>query len=263
MTTRIQSLLEMLDERPDMDNSAVFDPLWGIYTELRAKLDARFPLAPDPATADLQPFEGFPGSEARGFVSGWSGGDVDWMIHSWIGQPKRGFINMHLTTWLGPRTRVPHLGFALGTIPDVFFYMDYVPRSDLMTDTGYLDRYYEPVNARSIALRQHPQLTPFISKSLYVRQALSETAFVYTCKPATENYALIRELAHEMLDRWLGWLDEAPEVPLEERPALAARDVFVRRTVAERDPANPIAVKLFGAEMEQRLVRTLWGGHRS
>jgi hypothetical protein len=65
-----------------------------------------------------------------------------------------------------------------------------------------------------------------------------------------------------MIDRWLDWVDEAEPVAESERTALSERDLFVRRTVAERDPDNQIAVRLFGAEMTDKLVRSLWGGER-
>ncbi|NJN44722.1 MAG: red chlorophyll catabolite reductase, partial [Anaerolineae bacterium] len=51
-------------------------------------------------------------------------------------------------------------------------------------------------------------------------------------------------------------------VPAEDRPALAARDLHLRRSICERDPANAIAVRLFGEEMTESLVRALWGGDR-
>ena len=58
--------------------------------------------------------------------------------------PPLGFTNMHVTAWLGPHIDVPHLGIAWGTLPDLWFYIDYNPRSDLMLDTDALDKYWEP-----------------------------------------------------------------------------------------------------------------------
>jgi hypothetical protein len=65
-----------------------------------------------------------------------------------------------------------------------------------------------------------------------------------------------------MLDRWLIWVDEAERVPEKAREALAARDLWLRRTSAERDPGNKLAVQLLGAELTDKLVRSLWGGDR-
>lgn len=257
----IKSLIEMVDERPNMDNSSVFERLWAVLAELRAKIDARFVLQSDASSADLQPYSNTDGS-AKGFLSTFSGPEIDWLVHSNIGTPTSSFTNMHLTAWLGPQIRVPHLGMALGTVPDLFFYMDYIPRVDLFTDLAYLDRYYEPVNARYLELRADERLSPFTSKALYMRQSQSHTSMCYVTKASDEALALVRVLGHEMVDRWLKWVDEAESTPVEERKALAERDLLIRRAIAERDPANPIGVRLFGQEFADRLVRTLWGGDR-
>lgn len=257
----VKSLLELIDERPDLDRSSTFAQLWQIMSELRQKLDARFELHPDPSTADLQPYQSLDG-DAKGFLSTFSGKEIDWMVHSYIGNPRQSFTNMHLTVWLGPHSRVPHFGMALGTMPDIFMYIDYVPRVDLMTDLDYLDRYYEPVNASHLALRKDTRFSPFISKSLYMRQSQSQTSHCYLVPPSDDALTTIRDLAHEMLDRWLGFQAEAAQVPTAERPALADRDLFIRRAIAERDPANVMGERLFGAELTNRLVRALWGGDR-
>lgn len=260
-TATVKSLFELLGERPDVDNSEVFVQLWEILGELRAKLDARFVLHADDSTADLQPYQSQNG-EAKGLLSAFSGPEVDWLVHSYIGNPKASFTNMHLTCWLGPQTDVPHLGIALGTMPDVFFYIDYVPRADLVTDLEYLDTYYEPANARYLEFQKDARFSPFVSKALYMRQSQSSTSLCGLCKPTPDAIELLREALHEHVDRWLGWLDEPPRVEASRQAALAARDEHVRRAIAERDPANPIGEMLFGQALAGRLVRALWGGDR-
>lgn len=257
----LQSIEEMAAARDGEDNRALFEKLWQITGELRAKVDARFELHADSSTAELQPFEA-PGGAGRGFLSAFAGPEVDWLVHSWIGRPETGFTNMHLTLYLGPQVRVPHFGFALGTAPDIFMYMDYQPRCDLMTDLDALDRYYEPVNESFLKLREDERFSPFISRCLYMRQTQSQTSHCYIVKPSEETLEIISRLGHEMMDRWLGWLDEAEPVPEAERAALAARDLQVRRQIVERDPANVMGVKLFGEERVKQLLRALWGGGR-
>ncbi|MBE7513601.1 MAG: red chlorophyll catabolite reductase [Anaerolineales bacterium] len=251
----------MVNEHPSEDRSAIFEDLWGILAELRAKMDARFMLHPHPSTADFQPYTSLTG-EAKGFLSGFSGNEIDWLIHSYIGNPKASFTNMHLTAWLGAQTRVPHWGMALGTSPDIFLYMDFVPRADLVSDLDYLDRYYEPLNARYLDFQKDPNFSPFVSKSLYMRQSQSATSLCFLCKPRAENVAKIRTTAHAMLDQWIAYVDAAPPVPEDERAALARRDLHVRRAIAERDPANPMGEILFGKPLAERLIRALWGGDR-
>lgn len=256
-----ESILDMVDARPSVDNREVFDALWAIVGELRAKLDARFELEPDPSVADLQPYpapDGAPG----GFLSAFSGPEIDWLVQSWVGTPGTSFSNMHLTVYLGPQVRVPHFGFALGTTPDIFVFMDYTPRSDLALDLASLDRYYEAANESFLKMRRDERFSPFVSQSLYMRQAQSQTSHCYIVPASEDTLAVIRELAHEMLDRWLAWVDEAEPVPPGERAALAARDLSMRRTICERDPANALGVRIFGQAFTDRLVRALWGADR-
>lgn len=258
----IKSVVEMLAERPPIDNMPVFDRLWSLSAALRKKVEARFTLSLDPTCRDLQAYQGLPGTGAQGSQSTFSGPEIDWFVHSWIGNPQYGFCNVHITLWLGPQINAPHFGLAVATVPDLFFYMDYIPRVDLMTDLAYLDRYYEPMNDPHLEFRKRPEMAYFTSKSLYVRQALSETAYCYTAKVEDANLSTVENLAHTMLDRWLKWVDEAEPVPAEARPALAARDLAIRRNIAERDPANVVGERLFGKEFTDRLVRGLWGGDR-
>ncbi|MCO5197195.1 MAG: red chlorophyll catabolite reductase [Anaerolineae bacterium] len=258
-TTR--SIAEMIEDRPAVDNQEAFDALWHITSELKAKVDARFDLTMDPCSAEFQPYHSSTG--AKGFLSTFAGPEIDWLVYSWIGTPQTSFTNMHLTISLGPQIDVPNFGFALGTAPDIFMYMDYLPRTDPWTDMAYFDTYYEPANARFLQLRNDSRFSPFVSQDASMRLYQSPTSLCFMVPPTDETLALIRETAHEMLDRWLGWVDSADPSPVADRPAIAQRDEYIRRTVAERDPANAIAVRLFGQEMTDRLIRTLWGGNRT
>lgn len=125
-----------------------------------------------------------------------------------------------------------------------------------------MDRYYEPVNQAYLALQSDSRFEPYVSKTLYIRQAQSHTSLCYTCPVTNETLGLLQAVAHEMMDRWLFWVDEAKPVAESERAALSERDLLVRRVIAEHKPDNQIAVRLFGAEMTDKLVRSLWGGDR-
>ncbi|BAZ32718.1 red chlorophyll catabolite reductase [Cylindrospermum sp. NIES-4074] len=251
----------MVKQEIEANKTTLFEQLWGITNELRQKLDARFQVQPDPSTQNLQSYSGSTG-ETQGSLNTFTGKEIDWLVHSWLRDRQSGFSNMHLTIWLKPHIRVPHLAFAFATVPHLFFYMDYIPRSDLFTDLEYLDRYYEPVNKRYLAMLEDSRFQQYISKTLYIRQAQSHTSLCYTSPVTEETIALVRTVAHEMMDRWLIWVDEAESVPDNERAALSERDLIVRRAIAERDPDNQIAVRLFGQELTDQLVRALWGGDR-
>lgn len=259
---KVKSVVDLVNEQPNVDRTEAFNELWSVFGELRSKIDQRFELQEDPSSKDLHDYQAIDGSGASGFMSNFTGDEIDWVVHSWIGNPKFSFVNMHLTLWLPSTTHVPHLAFALATLPDIFFYMDYIPRADLQTDVDYLDKYYEPANPLSISFRENPEMNWFFSRSLYVRAALSETALCYTCKYTPENLSTIQKAAHEMTDRWISWVDEGDPVPREKQAALAERDLFYRRTIAERDPANVLGEKMFGKDLTDRLVRALWGADR-
>ncbi len=258
----LKSVKQLIEERPDIDNSAVFARLREIQDALWAKVSGRFALEIDASTLPLQPYQSLSG-EAKGSLAGFTGPEMDWAVKSWIGNPARSFCNLHITLWLGPQTRVPHLTIACGTFPVVFFYLDYNARLDVRVQPEYLDKYLMPANERFLELQADKRLMPFISRSAFVREAVSSIGLNFISQPGTEGVVeIFAQNAHEMLDRWLKWVDEAEPVPEAERAALAARDLTIRRNFAERDPANNVGEALFGKEMTARLVRGLWGGDR-
>jgi Red chlorophyll catabolite reductase (RCC reductase) len=249
----------MTQTQSNVDNAGIFEQLWGITLELRQKLEARFELHPNSSTQDLQSYCAQTG-EAHGSVNTFSGSEITWLVHSWVRDPQLGFCHMHFNVWLGAQIRVPHFTLAFATIPQLFFYMDYLPRSDLFVDLDYVDRYYEPFNQTFLNLHSDSSFQRYTCKNAYMRLALSPSSLCYLCPPTEEKITYARTLAHEMLNRWLSWVDEAEPVPEEERAALSYRDLFIRRAAAERDPDNKIAVRLFGEELTDKLVRSLWGG---
>lgn len=262
MATVTQSVEDLVNANPSVNNRKTFDALWAITNDMFAKVKARFDLTMDPCTADLQPYSGQGG--AAGFLSAYSAPEIDWLIHSWTGNPEASFTNMHLTINLGPSFDVPHFGFALGTIPKLFWYMDTMPRRELVTNPDYVDQYWAgPASDAFLGLHQQTGLQPFISRDVYTRTALSPNAAVYSADISDENIDIMRKASHAALDLWLSWVDKAAPVPEEKREALAARDEFIRRTICERDPANIVAEKLFGKPLTDRLVATLWGGTRT
>ena len=258
----LKSVRELMAERPDLDNTDVFLELRAIQDEVWAKIAARFVLHRDAATLGFESYTS-PDGAAHGTLKGFTGPEVDWAVNAWIGNPARSFCNLHLTVWLGPNTRVPHFGFACGTFPVIFMFLDYLPRVDVRLQPEYLDRYLQPVNERFLQLQADARLKPFISQNVFVRAAVSPIGLNFIAPPDTGGVVeQFRVNAHEMVDRWLGWMDEAAAVPEAERAALAADDLTLRRNIAERDPANVIAEQIYGKDMADSLVRGLWGGDR-
>lgn len=257
-TTGIKSIQGMLEAQPATDASEALGRLWATMGELRAKLLDRFDLADNPSSEPFRAY-GTPDGLCRGEMHTFSGSTIDYLANAWIANPRAGFSNLHLNIWLRPQLRVPNLGIVFGTVPDLFFFADYVPRVDLWTDLDYLDRYYEPANRRFLELHADERLRPFISQSVYIRQAQSPAALCFTAPLRNDTLELVSSLAHEMLDRWLGWMDDPEPTAEHEQAALEQRDLAIRRATALRDPANSIGERMFGQAYATQLLEALWG----
>ncbi|MGW4248985.1 oxidoreductase, partial [Nocardia sp. NPDC004722] len=253
MKETLQHVEQMVDENPRTDVTETFREWQALLARLKARIEARFELTRDPSTADLDSYGGEGGPS--GSLAAYTGPEIDWLVHSWIGDPATGFVNMHLTAWLGPQVRVPHLGSALLLWPEGWFYVDGVPRGDLVGDGDYYDRYYADADAPWLSFKQeHPDFTWFTSRTGFIRASLSPTAYCYSFPPTRPNLDTVAELLTGKVEQWLSWVDDADTVPESERAELAARDLRVRRNIAERDPANVMGERMFGPELTARLV---------
>ncbi|MBQ0978324.1 MULTISPECIES: oxidoreductase [Micromonospora] len=261
MADTLKHVEEMLDDSPTVDVHETFHRYQALLNELKDKITARFTLTRDPSTEALENYGDYPNGPG-GSLAAYTGPEVDWLVHSWLGNPGASFANLHLTCWLGPQVRVPHLGLALLVWPGGWFYVDSVPRVNMVEDGDYYDRYYEPANEEWLQLRNDPAFDYFISRAGFIRASLSPTAYCYSFDRSPENIEKVSQVTHAHVDRWLRWVDEAEPVPAEERAALAETDLRIRRNIADRDPANVMGVRYFGEETTNQLVRALWGGDR-
>lgn len=266
MSERILTpIIDLVEQSPDVDNRDNFNRLWAILAEMNDKIQARFELNLDPCSERFKDYQSISVAEdgAEGALHTYSGPEVDWYVHSYIGSPESTFSNMHITLSLGPQSLVPNFGFALGTVPDIFMYMDYIPRVELVSNIDYVDKYYTEVNEEFLDLQSDDRFNPFISRDLYTRVAMTPTAVAYTAKADEDLIEKVRGVGMSRLDRWLAWVDAAEQTPIEDRAAIAARDERIRRNICERDPANNLGDRLFGEETAQAMVTTLWGGSRT
>ncbi|MEP5763625.1 MAG: hypothetical protein ABJ308_03495 [Halieaceae bacterium] len=254
-------IVDLVKASPNEDRTEQFQRLWGILDKMHARIMDRFELQLDPCCAELVNYELPTGH--KGTTEAYVGPEIDWYVHSWCGHPSQTFSNMHITITLGPQYLVPNFGFAFGTVPDLFMYMDYLPRVDLLNNIDYADRYYTEVNEEFLRLQSDPAFKPFISRDLYTRIAMTPTAVGYGAEPNEDNIAVAEEAAMSRLERWLQWVDEAEKTPVELRAELAARDHRTRRNICERDPANQVASELYGEEFADQLVKTISAANRS
>lgn len=256
----LKSVQQLIDEQPNLDTTAVFERLRSIQKDMFAKIQQHLELHPD--SSSIQQYQSLDGA-ATGSLNAYSGRQMDWLIYSWVGNPAKSFCNMHLTAWLGPQTEVPHFAFAAGTFPVTFFLIDYLPRKEPILHPEYVRRYMVPANERFMALQADKRLMPFVSQDTFTREAVSQVGLNFIAQPGVDIFDLIEESAHEYLDRWLIWLNEAETVPTEQQAKLAERDLAIRRNIAEGDPANGVVEKMYGVQLTRRLVRGLWGGDRT
>jgi len=245
-----------MPKQQNLDQAIVFERLQTILNELYGDVPHHLDIVPK----SQQPFQSFssPDGNVTGSLLTFTGKQVDKLVYSWLNAAQSGFGTMRLTLWLSPDIQIPHLAFEFGTIPNLFFYMDYIPRVDLWTNLRYTEKYYESANSTYLELRNNPDLSLFVSKGFYVRQLQSPAHLCFTCSNTEDSLSLIRKLAHEMYSRWLTWIDQATPAPADMQASLAERDLSMRRISAERDPGNAMAAKIFGPEFANQLVQSLW-----
>lgn len=259
MNTDTKTIDQFLAENPDVDVSQAWEQCWGILSSIKSRIAERFPgLAPEANCADRQYYTS-PNGEFEGSMQAWSGPGCDWLVNSWLGNRQASILDMNATAFLDQQTDVPHFVMVFGTIPKLFFYFDFTPRRNLMTDTAYLDRYYGTINEEYLALRGNPAFQWSVSHGTYMRALTNPSTQSLMGDLNEENIKVLEEYALSMLDHWLGWLDEAAPTAEPERAALQAYDFKVRELGYARDPMNKLAEQVFGADQVENMLNIRMG----
>ena len=245
--TDTKTIMEFLGENPNVDVSKAWERCWGIHTKIVDRVRDRFPVERHHSTVDEDYFTS-PDEQMEGSFAAYNSDKVDWLVHSWIGNRKASILDMNATVFLGQDTRVPHMAIIFGTIPKLYFYAEYTPRVDLRTNHAYLQKYYEPANADFLAFRGDPNWTRFVSHGTYLRALMSPVATSSTAELTDDNIGTCEKYLETFVDRWFRWLDEAEEVPAEERAAQQEYDFTVRELGYRTDPMNVLTQKIFGDE---------------
>ena len=259
MNVDTKTIDQFLAENPNVDVSQAWERCWGILSDIKARIASRFPdMALEPNCEDRQYYTS-PNGEFEGSMQAWSGTGCDWLVNSWLGNRKASILDMNATAFLGQETDVPHFVMVFGTIPKLFFYLDFTPRRNLMTDTDYLDRYYTPINEEYLALRGNPNFQWSVSHGPYMRALTNPSTQSLMGDLNNDNIDTLEKYAYQMLDRWLGWLDKAAPVPEAQRAALRAYDFKVRELGYARDPMNKLAEQVFGADQVENMLNIRMG----
>ena len=253
---------QFLAENPDVDVSRAWERCWGILTAVKDRIAARFPgLQPDPDCVGREYYTS-PDGAFEGSMQAWSGVGADWLVHSWLGNRQASILDMNATAFLDQQTDVPHFVMVFGTIPKLFFYFDFTPRRNLMTDADYLERYYEPINQTWLELRGNSNFQWSVSHGTYMRSLTNPSTQSLTAELTDDNIAILESYADTMLDTWMGWLDRARPIPESDRAQQRQYDYTVRRLGYERDPMNKLAAQVFGADKVQEMLRVRMGARQ-
>jgi hypothetical protein len=245
--TETKTIMEFLSENPNVDVSKAWERCWNIHSRTVERVKNRFDVSKHPSCEGEEYFTS-PDDQLEGSFTAYSGPEVDWLVHSWIGNRKASILDMNATCFLAQQTRVPHLAIIFGTIPKLYFYAEYTPRVDLRTNYEYLQKYYEPANQDFLEFRSDPNWTRFVSHGTYLRTLMSPICKSSSAALTDENIGTCEKYIEKFVDRWFRWLDEAAPVPEEERAAQRDYDYTVRELGYRTDPMNVLPRKVFGEE---------------
>mmetsp|Transcript_28007 Transcript_28007/g.86633 ORF Transcript_28007/g.86633 Transcript_28007/m.86633 type:complete len:368 (+) Transcript_28007:875-1978(+) len=264
-------------------NKPIYDELWTIiHDDLLAACEARAGVRPAPTwfSSDKAPhaFATDDGACA-GEVAAYSGGPIDWVTTCKFFSSTLGFGNMRIDGWLDRSSRAPHLAVHLCIVFNVLFiYVTLVPRTNLVLDDAYNDFIYGDPKA-SLGDRSLNDIhndcidardfKAYHSKSHVVKAFMTApTTLLYTVKHNKKNFELIREISKNYTNYWLdlalgevddpgGVLSKGVTTDVVQRELLQT-DVRTRQFCG-RDPDTKNVANIFGLELTDKLVRTLWG----
>lgn len=251
--TETKTIMEFLAENPNVDVSRAWERCWNIHSKIADRVQARFAVQRHPQTEGEDYWASADG-QLEGCFKAYSGTDVDWLVHSWLGNRKASILDMNATVFLSQQNRVPHLGIIFGTIPKLYFYAEYMPRVDLRTNYDYLLKYYEPANQEFLQFRSDPKWTRFVSHGTYLRAMMSPIATSSHAELNDDNIGTCEKYLVKFVDRWFKWLDDADTVPERERAAQQEYDYKIRELGYRTDPMNVLPQKVLGMdEFNRRL----------
>ena len=254
-----KTIPEYLHENPNVDNTNVFDELWGVLSGIKEKICSRFPVQRHTSCDGREYYQEGPW---EGSLNTYTGKEIEWLVHSWIGNRKQSILDMNVNIWLGPHIDAPHLSIVFGTIPQVFHYSDLIPRTDLAANADYVKKYYEPFNQEFLQLRGDERFQASVSHGAYCRSVLSPIGDSLTAKPevpVSEVIERLKEHVNAKVDYWLDLVDNATAVPIERQVDLTSRDHTIRKNIYLLDPMNELAKSFLGESLTNQLIELRYG----
>ena len=248
-----KTIPEFLEELPDVDVSRRWARFWEILTEAKNKIETRFAVTRDPSCAGREYYTSHD-QAFEGSFNCYTGPGLEWLVHSWLGNRANSLLDMNLTAFLGPQTTVPHLRIIFGTFPRIYFSADYLPRRNLWTDVDHLARYYDEVNEDYLSMRSDDRFDWFVSQAPYIRVAESPVAVSVTTDHDDGIIDALEAYTTRFIDRWLGWLDSAEQIPVHLQAKQQEYDHAIREHGYRLDPMNEYFVSSFGKAEVDKMV---------
>ena len=137
----VKTIHEFLADNPNVDVSRQWERCWEIHGRIAERIIKHFDAKLHPISQGAEYYTS-PDKQMEGAFFGYTAKDVDWFVRSWLGNRKASIIDMNINVALGQETQVPNLMIIFGTVPNLLFYADYVPRVDLKVNEDYVNRYY-------------------------------------------------------------------------------------------------------------------------
>ncbi len=250
----VKTIHEFLADNPNVDVSKQWERMWDIHGKIADRIINTLGCSLHPVSEGAEYYQS-PDESMEGAFFGYTGGDVDWFVRSWIGNRKASIIDMNINVCLSQRIRVPNLMIIFGTVPNMLFYADYVSRVDVKYDEAYMDQYYEgDANQDYLDFRANTDFVWSASHGPAIRGMQSPVCSSYITDLTDEHIDQCEAYLQKFVDRWFTWIDEAEEVPMDERDAQQDYDFTYRDYTNRKDPMNVIPQRVFGEEQAQFMV---------
>jgi hypothetical protein len=250
----VKTIHEFLADNPDVDVSNQWERCWNIHGKIADRITDYFDAELHPVSEGAEYYTSQDGSMEGAFF-GYTGNDMDWFVRSWIGNRKASIIDMNINVVLGQRTQVPNLMIIFGTVPNLLFYADYVPRVDLKVNEAYVQKYYEgDVNKEYLDFRANTEYVWSASHGPIIRGMQSPVCSSYISELTDEHLDQCEAYLEKFVDRWFRWLDEAEELPYDQRDAQQQYDFTYREYTNRSDPMNVLVDRAFGSEQARFML---------
>jgi hypothetical protein len=249
----VKTIHEFLADSPDQDVSSQWERCWGIHSRIAERIIKRFDAKLHPISDGADYYQAADG-KMEGSFFGYTGNDMDWFVRAWLGNRKASLIDMNINVALGQGTQVPNLMIIFGTVPNLLFYADYVPRVDLKVNEKYLNKYYDDANQDYLEFRGNTDFVWSASHGTAIRAMQSPVCSSYITALNDEHLDQCEAYLEKFVDRWFRWVDEAEPLPMEQRDAQQQYDFTYREMTNRLDPMNVLVPPIFGAEEGQRML---------